>query len=856
MMATQKDEITEQVPEMQPSASENKEEKPAAAHMDMELSERLFTYAMKNQWKELVKAYKENPESRKAKITETEDTALHLAVSGGNLKFVYDMVEILSEKDDALKEKNKRGNTPLHKAAALGNAHMCHCIASKYPNLIAEINEKKETPCHLAAQFGHKDAFLCLYFCYKGKHSDICSRDASGNTILHAAIGGEHFDLAFQIICKHPELANAVDINGSSPLHVLATKANAFKSGSRLGLFDRILYRCIIVDEMKEEKYDRKDYLKRFKKVGGEGRPRCLPQNYETCVCFFRMFFGVVCFGMPKEICSSGRSRFLSYTNHKNKQSNRKIDEENPQRTTKTTQGESSSCQTNPESNNSNGAVTGSSGTSPKAKDDTGDESSSAKKHREHYLPANYATFIQFFKFVMKFLMVVLGLGFQRIRKITTKKQRHTWASQVMNKLIEKASMYKYFGGKTGSGNGEMAENFPSNLSQMMSSSHLDTDTGNGKNSLVETFSKQGECQNETDSSKKEGNDAMVEKFLEKYHIIGNVDSKTSKHAVQMKFEKKVASESTKSKTPSPILIAASKGITEMVDKILENFPVAIQDVDAKNKNAILLAVENRQTHIFQFLIEKINLHESVFRHSDNHGNNALHLAAMYGQYRPWLIPGSALQMQWELKWYKFIKKSLAKHFLVHYNKKGQTAKQLFTETHKALLKDGSEWLTKTSESCSVVAALIATVAFATSATIPGGVSDETGKPVLINEPAFGTFAIASLVALCFSITALVFFLAILTSRFEEKDFAMKLPRKLILGLTSLFTSIAAMLVSFCAGHFFELRDKLKFAAFPIYTVTCLPISFFALAQLPLYFDLLQAIFKKVPQRSYKEFAS
>ena len=155
------------------------------------------------------------------------------------------------------------------------------------------------------------------------------------------------------------------------------------------------------------------------------------------------------------------------------------------------------------------------------------------------------------------------------------------------------------------------------------------------------------------DSSIKEGNDAMVEKFLEEYHIIGNVEPKTSKHVVQMKFEKKVASKSTKLETPSPILIAASKGITEMVDKILEKFPVAIQDVDAENKNVMLLAVENRQTHTFQFLIERINLHESVFRHWDNQGNNALHLAAIYGHYRPWLIPGSALQMQWELKWYK-----------------------------------------------------------------------------------------------------------------------------------------------------------------------------------------------------------
>ncbi|XVF65181.1 hypothetical protein PTKIN_Ptkin09bG0226300 [Pterospermum kingtungense] len=840
MEPTPKNETTtEQVPEVQPSASQNKEAEQAAAAAagaqirHIELSSRLFEYAMKDQWEKVMEEYKSNPDCHMAKITEAEDTTLHLAVSGGKLEVVYSMVEVLDkqkekekekEKDyvsKVLKAKNKRGNTPLHTAAVLGNAHMCHCMASKDPNLIAERNIKNETPFFYAAQFGHKDAFLCLYFCYPAENrGDLCrSRDENGDNILHAAISGEHFDLAFQIICKYSELLEAVNIYGSSPLHLLATKTNAFKSCTRLGLFDRILYRCIPVDQLKEKKYDSKDYLKRFQENGNNGHRPSVPQNYETCMRFFGMIFGVVFYGMPNfvEIRSFG-GQFLSCCKSIN-------DEENPQ-----------------------GSST-SQGIKPKEKEES-------EEHRQHRLPANYATFKQFFKFLIKFLMVILGLGFQRIRKITTKKERHTWAYQVMNKLIDSASMYKYSGGKTSSGNGGMTEDFPYSLSLMRTASnHQDTETSTGQDSSAEN--KNGKHQNVTDLSRKGGNDAMVEKYLGEYHITGSVDSKTSKHAVEMRFEKKIDSEPTKLETRTPILIAASNGITEMVEKILEKFPVAIQDVDAENKNVLLLAVENRQTHTFRFLIERKKiLHESVFRHWDNQGNNAMHLAAMYGHYRPWLIPGSALQMQWEIKWYKFVKNSLKKHLLVRYNKKCQTPKQIFTDTHKALVKDGSEWLTKTSESCSFIAALIATVAFATAANIPGGVSQDTGEPILRNEPAFGVFAISSLVALCFSITALVFFLAILTSRFEEKDFANSLPRKLILGLTSLFTSIAAMLLSFCAGHFFELRDKLKFAAFPIYTAACLPISFFALAQLPLYFDLIWAIIKKVPQRSYKEFAS
>lgn len=200
----------------------------------------------------------------------------------------------------------------------------------------------------------------------------------------------------------------------------------------------------------------------------------------------------------------------------------------------------------------------------------------------------------------------------------------------------------------------------------------------------------------------------------------------------------------------------------------------------------------------------------------------------------------------------QFVKDSMPFHFFVRYNKKNKSPRDVFTETHKELVKEGGEWLTSTSESCSVVAALIATVSFATSTTVPGGVKEESGMPILEDQPAFDIFAISSLVALCFSVTAVVMFLSILTSRYQERDFGKDLPRKLLFGLTSLFVSIASMLISFCAGHFFVLKDKLKYAALPVYAVTCLPVSLFAIGQFPLYFDLVWATFKKVPQRSYK----
>ena len=103
----------------------------------------------------------------------------------------------------------------------------------------------------------------------------------------------------------------------------------------------------------------------------------------------------------------------------------------------------------------------------------------------------------------------------------------------------------------------------------------------------------------------------------------------------------------------TPILYAAKNGILEMVEGILDNFPMAIHDETSEGKNIALLAAEYRQTHVYE-LFRKRNLRkESMFQKLDKKGNSALHLAATLGEQKTGLIPGAALQMQWEIKWYE-----------------------------------------------------------------------------------------------------------------------------------------------------------------------------------------------------------
>lgn len=160
--------------------------------MQMEI-DNLFESAMRGHWDHIVQAYESNPMSQEAKITKSEDTALHLAAASGHSDVVCRLVETMGENaSNILKIQNNRGNTALHLAAALGNVEMCRCMASKDPKLVGARNKDSETPLFLAALNGKKAAFLCLHFLSHDKDSSL-GRKSNGDTILHAAISGDYF---------------------------------------------------------------------------------------------------------------------------------------------------------------------------------------------------------------------------------------------------------------------------------------------------------------------------------------------------------------------------------------------------------------------------------------------------------------------------------------------------------------------------------------------------------------------------------------------------------------------------------------------------------------------------------------
>ncbi|WJX37458.1 hypothetical protein P8452_25220 [Trifolium repens] len=289
----------------------------------------------------------------------------------------------------------------------------------------------------------------------------------------------------------------------------------------------------------------------------------------------------------------------------------------------------------------------------------------------------------------------------------------------------------------------------------------------------------------------------------------------------------------------------------EMVPKLAED-----NNTGDLKISETLITIENRRTIVVEELRKrfkrdhKMEIFDNLIQGVDKKDNTVLHLVAKSDQ--DWNISGAAMKIMWHINWFQYTKGLLPKDYTVRTNKLGYTAGELFKRSYGQLIQDGSTWFKDTSESCSVVAALLAGVSFATSSTIPGGNNSETGKPTLEGRPAFDAFALSSVIGLCFSVTALVVFLSVLTSRKEPKDFRIDLPRKLLLGLSFLFLSIVAMITAFCSGHYFVLDHKYKHFVFLIYGYTCFPVTLYAIAQLPLYTDLLRGIVNKVPKTGDK----
>ncbi|WCJ41361.1 Ankyrin repeat family protein [Euphorbia peplus] len=286
---------------------------------------------------------------------------------------------------------------------------------------------------------------------------------------------------------------------------------------------------------------------------------------------------------------------------------------------------------------------------------------------------------------------------------------------------------------------------------------------------------------------------------------------------------------------------AAEVGNHEFVRESIKSNPSVVFCYDKLDRCIFHIAIQNRHANTFSLLHQMGEFSNLIASNVDTFGNNMLHLAGKLPPSNK--ISGAALQMQRELQWFKEVEKFVQPSFEEALNKEGKTPTLVFTEEHEDLLENGEKWMKDTASSCATVAALIVTVMFAASFTVPGGNNSEKGIPVLLNQTSFLIFMISDALGLITSSTSLLMFLGILTSRCAEYDFLRALPMRMSIGLITLFCSIVSMLAAFCAAFYLVMFERVKWIAVPIGLVACVPVVLFALLQFPLLVEITNSTF-------------
>ncbi|KAK9068525.1 hypothetical protein SSX86_012639 [Deinandra increscens subsp. villosa] len=177
------------------------------------------------------------------------------------------------------------------------------------------------------------------------------------------------------------------------------------------------------------------------------------------------------------------------------------------------------------------------------------------------------------------------------------------------------------------------------------------------------------------------------------------------------------------------LFVAAKVGNTKFLVELIRQYPDLIWKVDDNNQSIFHTAIKYRQEGVYSMLHEIGSMKDMIILLKDPKNNHMLHLVGKIIKHtRLEEVSGVALQMQLELLWFHEVKELMRATMLTERkNDDGLTGYELFAREHKDLLTQSEKWMKGTASQSMVVAALIATIVFAATFTVPGGYDQENG---------------------------------------------------------------------------------------------------------------------------------
>ncbi|KAK1412366.1 hypothetical protein QVD17_33564 [Tagetes erecta] len=296
-------------------------------------------------------------------------------------------------------------------------------------------------------------------------------------------------------------------------------------------------------------------------------------------------------------------------------------------------------------------------------------------------------------------------------------------------------------------------------------------------------------------------------------------------------------------KAQTPLLLATINDSTVIVREILRLYPQAVEHVDKHGHNILHLAIMHRRYSIIDVVEEMKYPLDRLRGRLDKNYNTLLHMVGCKVDELKEDVKHPAQQLKEDQRLFKRVEKICTTLDTVTRNADQKTPSEVFFEANDEIRSQAKEWMSENAKNCSIVAVLIATVAFTSAYTVPGG-PDKNGHPVLRDRSMFLLFTFADAISLSTALTSVIIFMNIVTSPFTFDDFASSLYEKQLAALILLIISVTMMMVAFAATLVLTITSEATWSNMTLYSVSFFPVIVFVYSYVPEYSTIAKDMFR------------
>ncbi|CAL9782139.1 unnamed protein product [Musa acuminata subsp. burmannicoides] len=243
--------------------------------LDLRHSRKLMSLIRREKYDELrMECQKTEP------VNFMEDPLLSVVIACKKTSLAMRLIRDLTT--DQLMQYNFKGDTALHVAATVGDCQVARELFTRKGELVGVRNHNMETPLHKAALYGNWDMFFRLL----SAGSDLFARKEDGNNVLHCAIMGNTPELAMEIARRAPVLNFLRNADAVTPLQLMVTIPELFRSQTPLSPLESLLYDWIPLERQDSGVINPGDVEKRVGDTEEEeedvGNGSKIPSHYST----------------------------------------------------------------------------------------------------------------------------------------------------------------------------------------------------------------------------------------------------------------------------------------------------------------------------------------------------------------------------------------------------------------------------------------------------------------------------------------------------------------------------------------------------------------------------------------------